>query len=111
MRSEFIDPGRLRTELVVEDLIATGDGAGGVTESWVEIATLFAHVEPARARVRFGADQHQVEATHRITIRHREGIFRRMRFRNRERVFEIRSIADPDETGRYLVFETREAGR
>lgn len=111
MRSEFIDPGRLRTELIVEDVVAAGDGAGGVVETWVEVATLFAHVEPVRARTRFGADQHQVDISHRITIRHRDGILRRMRFRNRERVFEIRSLVDPDESGRYLVCETREAGR
>jgi SPP1 family predicted phage head-tail adaptor len=111
MKTEFIDPGKLRTELAVEDVIATGDGAGGVTETWIEVATLFAHVEPVRARARFGADQHQVDITHRITIRHRHGIERRMRFRNRHRIFEIMSMIDPDETGRYLVFETREVGR
>ena len=111
MRSEFIDPGRLRTELAVEDVISPGDGAGGVRQDWVEVATRFGQVEPVRARPRFGADQHQVEITHRITIRHRGGILRRMRFRNRDRIFEIRSISDPDETGRYLVVETREAGR
>lgn len=110
MKTEFIDPGRLRTELAVEYVIATGDGAGGVVETWVEVALLFAHVEPMRARPRFGADQHQVDVTHRITIRHRDGIQRRMRFRNRDRIFEIRSLVDPDETGRYLVFETREVG-
>lgn len=111
MKTEFIDPGRLRTELAVEDVIATGDGAGGVVESWVEVATIFARVEPMRVRPRFGADQQQVDVTHRITIRHRDGIQRRMRLRNRDRIFEIRSLVDPDETGRYLVFETREVGR
>jgi SPP1 family predicted phage head-tail adaptor len=111
MRAEFIDPGRLRTELAVEDVVSASDGAGGVRQDWVEVATLFAHVEPVRARMRFAADQHQVEITHRITIRHREGILRRMRFCNRGRVFQIRSISDPDETGRYLVCETREVGR
>ncbi|MHB2265908.1 phage head closure protein [Aliihoeflea sp. PC F10.4] len=111
MRTEFIDPGRLRTELIVEDVIVAGDGAGGVTENWVEVATLFAHVEPKRANMRFGADQHQIDVTHRITLRYRQDIFRRMRFRNRERVFEIRSLVDPDETQRYLVCEVREAGR
>ena len=28
--AEFIDPGMLRTELIVEDAIESGDGAGGV---------------------------------------------------------------------------------
>lgn len=108
---EFIDPGMLHTELIVEDAIESGDGAGGVVRAWVEVATLFAHVEPVRARVRYGADQRQVDITHRITMRHRADIFRRMRFRRGERVFAIETITDPDETGRYLVCETRETGR
>ena len=108
---EFIDPGMLRTELIVEDAIESGDGAGGVVREWVEVATLFAHVEPVRARMRYGADQRQVDITHRITMRHRGDIYRRMRFRRGERVFAIETISDPDETGRYLVCETREAGR
>ncbi|MFN3764501.1 MAG: phage head closure protein [Aliihoeflea sp.] len=109
--AEFIDPGMLRTELIVEDAIESGDGAGGVVRMWVEVATLFAHLEPVRARMRYGADQRQVDITHRVTVRHRADIARRMRFRRGERVFAIETISDPDETGRYLVCETREAGR
>ena len=108
--AQFIDPGMLRIELIVEDAIESGDGAGGVVREWIEVATLFAHVEPVRARTRYGADQLQVDITHRIIIRHRNGIFRRMRFRRGERVFSIQTMIDPDETGRYLVCETRETG-
>lgn len=108
---EFIDPGMLRTELILEDAIESGDGAGGVVRQWIEVATVFAHVEPVRARARYGADQRQVDITHRITMRHRDAIFRRMRFRRHERVFAIETVTDPDETGRYLVCETREDGR
>ncbi len=107
---EFIDPGRLRAELIVEDTIETGDGAGGVSRQWVEVATVFGHVEPVRARVRYGADQRHADITHRITIRHRSDIFRRMRFRRNERIFAIETITDPDESRRYLVCEAREAG-
>jgi SPP1 family predicted phage head-tail adaptor len=109
--TQFIDPGMLRTELIVEDAIESGDGAGGVMRQWVEVATVFAHVEPVRARMRYGADQRQVDITHRITLRHRADIFRRMRLRRGDRVFVIETISDPDETARYLVCETREAGR
>lgn len=109
--TQFIDPGMLRTELIVEDAIESADGAGGVNREWIEVATLFAHVEPVRARMRYGADQRQVDITHRITLRDRADIFRRMRFRRGDRVFVIETISDPDETARYLVCETREAGR
>jgi len=108
--AQFIDPGMLRTELIVEDAIESGDGAGGVVREWVEVATLFAHVEPVRARTRYGADQRQVDITHRITMRHRGDIFRRMRFRRNYRIFAIETIVDPDETARYLVCEAREIG-
>lgn len=111
MRAEFIDPGAFRHELALEKATLAGDGAGGHAESWSEVATLYARIEPVSARSRFGADQTLEAVTHRITLRHRQNIESGMRFRLRARVFEILTVHDPDETRRYLVCQAREEGR
>lgn len=106
----FIEPGMLRTELALESCAAVPDGFGGFSEVWTEIATLFARIEPVSVTSIFGADQTLEAVTHRITLRHREGVASGMRFTKGERVFEIVTVHDPDETGRYLVCKTREVG-
>lgn len=107
----MIDPGDLRIELALEEMTPVPDGAGGFGESWTEIATLFAKLEPVAARDRFGADQALEEVTHRVTMRFRTDVASGMRLRRDMRNFLILSVHDPDETGRYLVLRTREDGR
>ncbi|WP_274629676.1 phage head closure protein [Arvimicrobium flavum] len=110
MRMAFLDPGLLRTELVLEEATLAPDGQGGHTESWSEAATVFALVEPVSATSVFGADQTLETVTHRITLRARDGLASGMRFRKCGRVFAILTGHDPDESGRYLVCRTREVG-
>lgn len=110
MATEFVDPGALRHELALEAASLAPDGAGGHTESWSEVATLFARVEPVSATSRFGADQTLESVTHRVTVRYRADLKSGMRFRRLSRIFEIMTVHDPDETGRYLVCRTREQG-
>ncbi|MCR4265352.1 phage head closure protein [Nitratireductor sp. ZSWI3] len=111
MRIEFIDPGALRSEMHLEAPTAIPDGTGGHGESWSEIATLFARIEPLSASARFGAGQDHQTVTHRITLRFRDDIESGMRLVRQGRIFSILHIHDPDETGRYLQCRAREEGR
>ena len=83
---------------------------GGHTEAWSEIALLFGMVEPVSANSIVNADQAIETVTHQITIRKRNDIRNGMRFVKGARVFEIETVHDPDETGRYLVCRVREEG-
>jgi SPP1 family predicted phage head-tail adaptor len=111
MMTTFIDPGALRTELSLQACTAQPDGLGGFSEIWSEVGTVFGRMEPVSADSRFGADQTLETATHRITLRYREGIASGMRFLRAGRALDILTVHDPDETGRYLVCKAREAGR
>jgi SPP1 family predicted phage head-tail adaptor len=111
LRTEFIDPGLFRHETALESVSLTPDAMGGHTETWTEIATVFARIEPVGAESRFGAGQTRETATHRFTIRFREDAASGMRFTRSGRIFEILTVHDPDETRRYLVCRTREDGR
>jgi SPP1 family predicted phage head-tail adaptor len=110
MRLSFVNPGALRSEFALEECTTTPDSLGGYTESWVELATLFARVEPVSAQSVFGADQTLETATHRVTIRWRAGLKSGMRLRRNQRVLDIMTVHDPDETQRYLVCRAREQG-
>ena len=108
MQTEFIDPGAFRYEVTLEAATPSGDGAGGQVQHWAEVGTLFARIEPLSAESRFGADRQREIVTHRVTMRKRDGVVGGMRLRRLGRVFEIVTVHDPDETGRYLVCRVRE---
>jgi SPP1 family predicted phage head-tail adaptor len=108
---ETIDPGELRAELALEQAVTAPDGAGGFTETWTQIATVFARLQPIVVREKFGADQTIEEVMHRVTIRHRPDVASGMRFVLGDRTLAILTVHDPDETGRYLVCRTKEEGR
>ena len=65
-------------------------------------------IEPVAANSIISADQTLETVTHRITIRRREDIRSGMRFAKGPRVFDIVTIHDPDELGRYLVCRVSE---
>ncbi|MGS1095947.1 phage head closure protein [Aquamicrobium terrae] len=110
MLASFLNPGALRTQLALEKAEALADGMGGFSDQWSEVATVFAHVEPLAAQSRFGADKTLETVTHRIILRKRAGIEGGMRFKRGGRIFEIVTVHDPDETGRYLVCRVKEGG-
>jgi SPP1 family predicted phage head-tail adaptor len=111
MGTLFVDPGSLRAELSLQSAMATPDGMGGHVENWTEIATVFGRIEPVSAARYHGADQTMETVTHRITLRWRDGVAAGMRFAKGERVFDILTVHDPDDSGRYLVCRAREAGQ
>jgi SPP1 family predicted phage head-tail adaptor len=104
-----VSPGALRTRLVLQVVEREPDGLGGFTESWSDVAVVFARVEPVRADSRFGAGRELDTITHRVTLRYREGIEPGMRFSRQGRSFMIVTVHDPDESGRYLVCRSRES--
>ncbi len=111
MRIQFIDPGLFRTELRLEEPHPVSDGAGGFTESWREVTSLLAMIEPVSPDAFFGAGQDHEIVTHRITMRFRNDVRSGMRLVRAGRSFVILNAHDPDETGRYLVCRAREEGR
>ena len=110
MSTLFVDPGLLRSELVLQANTPAPDGLGGHAENWAEIATVFARIEPVSATSRFGPDQTMETVTHRVTLRWRGGVASGMRFVKQDRIFDIVTVHDPDDTGRYLVCRARETG-
>lgn len=105
------DPGHLRTRLVLQAMTPQSDGEGGHAEAWSDVAELWALVEPASVRDRFAAGRPLPDLTHRVTLRFRDDLRSGMRFAGRARRLSIRTVHDPDETGRFLICRTEEEGR
>lgn len=66
--------GDMKHRVTIRQPMLTPDGAGGFSESWQDIAAVYASIKPAAAseQLKFG----QIEAimTHRIIIRYRTDI-------------------------------------
>jgi len=103
-----LDPGQLSSRVALERPVRTSDGSGGATVDWVEVATLWAAIEPVAAGEDFAADRLATRVTHRITIRFRSDVEGGMRIVHRGRLLRIESWRDPDEARRFLVLEAVE---
>ena len=92
----------LRHRLVLEERVSIADGGGGASESWTEVATLWASMHQKSGREREAADRLGVHATTDITIRYRSGVTTDMRFRLGTQHFNIRAVLDVDGRRRWL---------
>ncbi len=97
-----IQIGELTRRVVLEEIVRTPDGAGGATEAWTPIATVFASVKAPGGSESFAFDRTTGRATHEIVIRHRADVKPAMRFRMGARVFEILNALDEDGRRRHL---------
>ncbi|MBP1850910.1 phage head closure protein [Rhizobium halophytocola] len=110
MAGVSLDPGALTARLWLEQPVEMPDGQGGAVVTFEAVASLWCRIEPLAARVEEVAGAETVTVTHRVWLRHRAGIASGMRFRKGLRLFVIRSLRDPDETGRLLLASVEEAG-
>lgn len=94
--------GKLRHRVTLQELVKTDDGYGGIVETWQDVATVWAAIEPLRGNERYTAQQVQSELTHKVTIRYRAGIKPQMRILYGNRVFDIEAVIDVDERHRWL---------
>jgi len=111
MLTTFIDAGLLKHRVMLEQVIETPDGFGGMIVTWSEVAAIWVGIDSVRAAMRHLAQQSSETVTHRITLRYRKDIASGWRFKKGERIFKIITVHDPDETGRYMVCRTEEEGQ
>ena len=103
-----IDAGRLTARLVLERPEPVDDGQGGAVTGFVELARVWALVEPHSFAEEEKGPGLVATVTHHVTVRSRGDVVAGQRFRKGARVFEILAVRDPDETGRFQVALCRE---
>ncbi|MFZ5816298.1 MAG: phage head closure protein [Bacillota bacterium] len=103
--------GKLRHRVTLQDNQAPRDSYGAEADNWVDVATVWASVEPLRGREFFAAQQVNSEVSARVRIRYRAGVNSAMRVRFGDRIFDIISVIDPEERHQELQLMVREVVR
>lgn len=99
----LLDPGRLDRRLTLEAGTETPDGQGGVTVSFTAIASLWGRIDalPARFEERAGGEVETARCE--VLVRARAGLRAGMRLVLDGTTLTIRSVRDPDGSGRYRL--------
>jgi SPP1 family predicted phage head-tail adaptor len=87
-----MNAGRMRHRITIQQRANTPDTFGQPIESWADVATVWASVEPLQGREFFAADQVNAEVTTRIRMRWRSGITAAMRVSFDSRLYDIQSV-------------------
>ncbi|ODS56800.1 MAG: head-tail adaptor protein [Agrobacterium sp. SCN 61-19] len=103
-----IDAGRLTARLVLARPEPLDDGQGGAVMGFVEVARVWALVEPRSFAEEEKGPGLVATVTHHVTVRARDDLVAGQQFRKGARVFEILALRDPDETGRFQLALCRE---
>ncbi|MGX1099965.1 phage head closure protein [Amorphus sp. MBR-141] len=103
--------GALDRRVRIEAPLRTGDGAGGATVSWATVATVWANVEAVSAVERDRSGRLGGVATHRVTIRARDGVASGQRLVLGGRVLAVRATRPAGRGDRFLVLDAEEEGR
>lgn len=100
--------GQMNRRVTIQSVTTTPDGSGGYTETLVDVATVWARVEPLLGREQIQAMQTDMERPHRFTMRYRAGITGATRILYDGRTFDVKSVVDPHERHRELVITAEE---
>lgn len=93
----MIDPGQLKTRLVIQQPIETPDDQGGVVRTWTTFATVWAQMTPLGARRDVEADSDRVTQSYRIVLRSNLSLTLQHRFSDGARIYRIAAIRDRDD--------------
>jgi SPP1 family predicted phage head-tail adaptor len=86
----------------LEAVERASDGGGGFTETWTELAELWAAITPIDGSETVEADRLAGTVTHEVVLRYRAGVAPSMRFRAGSRIFQILSAVNWEERGAWL---------
>jgi SPP1 family predicted phage head-tail adaptor len=100
--------GRLRHRVTIQEYTESQNTYGEVTKSWVDFATVWAAMEPARGREFWESQQINAETTSTVVLRYLAGVKPEMRVLYDGRVFQILSVINPDERNRELQLRVKE---
>ena len=99
---------RLNRRLTVEKPVRVPDDAGGYVETWTPVGVVWAEVRARTGREVAASGTVVSRVPYAIVVRgapvgHPGRLAPEQRFRDGQRLFHIRSIAEHDANGRYLI--------
>lgn len=100
--------GRLRHQVVIQQVSHAQDAYGETTETWSEYITAWAAVEPLKGSEYFDASATQAQVDVRVVLRYRAGVIPGMRVKFGSRYFDIQSVVEPQTKRREIHLMCRE---
>lgn len=100
--------GTLRHRIQIQIKTISEDSLKQQTESWTDVATVWARIEPLSGREYFQARQETAEVSVKVTMRYRNDISPSMRLRFEDRIFEVLSVINPEERCILLLLMCKE---
>lgn len=99
-----MEAGRLRHRVTIQQKSATTDAFGGRVETWADIATVWASVEPLQGRELASAKATYPEVTAKITMRYRDNVTEVNRIKFENKYYNLTPGNDKDMKHTELVF-------
>lgn len=99
---------RLRHRLVLERPDYVSDEGGGASVAWLQVAELWAAIDPLSGGERVAAQRLSGHLSHRVTLRYRPDVTPEKRFRLGTRLFVIDAVIDVGERKAWLKCLCRE---
>jgi hypothetical protein len=97
----MIRAGELRERVTVQTPAESRNTLGETVMSWADFATVWASVEGTSVREALQFGQQDIAVTHRVVMRHLDGLTGKMRLVWRSRVLEIVSLLEHDNRSRH----------
>lgn len=97
-----MNPGKLNKRISVQDEVKISDGAGGYELDHVKVLDAWANIDTLSGRDFWQAQQMEVEVSHKVTMRYRQGVKRSQVVFYNNRKFDIQYIFNPNEGNAYL---------
>ena len=101
--------GKLRHRVSIQTATESLNDAGETLLSWAEYVPAWADVRDSQGMEKMQEDEPQAQVTHKVTIRHRDGITPKMRVVWSGRILNIKAITTDrtDERTQFLWCEER----
>lgn len=111
-----ISAGQLNHRVRIQQPTTVKDALGAPTQLWVDVATVWADIQPLSGREARIADRVAAEVTHQITVRYRSDLddpqaVVRMRVLFRGRIFSIHAALNDDEANVAIILLASEGLR
>ena len=97
--------GNMREQVTLQFPTYEPDPDGQLQETWHDVGTFYARVEPLDGQERFEAGKIDASYSVRFHIRYREGVTPEWRVIYRGEVFNIQHVRNPDERRMFLALE------
>lgn len=106
--SSIVSIGDLRHRVTFQTLSRVSDNQGGFTESWSNLAEVWAFIKPVSSKERLFGQRLQYQRSHEVIIRFRNDITQEMRFLFDNRIFQIKGTRASDERKFFLTIDAEE---